>query len=34
MVLLGIDSEFGTIEAIYVCIRDEWKKGPKQLFGF
>lgn len=33
MVLLGIDSEFGVIEALYCVIRDEFKTGPKLLFG-
>lgn len=33
MVLLGIDSEFGVIEAIYCYIRDEWRNGGKSLYG-
>lgn len=33
MVLLGIDSEFGTIEGIYCYIRDEWRHGSKTWFG-
>jgi SNF family Na+-dependent transporter len=33
MVLLGIDSLFGMMEALYACLRDEFKQGPVEFFG-
>ncbi len=32
MILLGIDSEFGMIEALYCYLRDIYKEGPLLLF--
>lgn len=34
MVLLGVDSEFGLIEALYCYIKDEFEGHPTTFFGF
>ena len=33
MVLLGIDSEFGLMEAMYCYVRDEFKHGSIAIWG-
>ena len=33
MVLLGIDSEFGLMEAMYGCVRDQFKHSSMNIWG-
>ena len=33
MVLLGIDSEFGLMESLYGCVRDQFKHSSMRLCG-